>query len=172
MNYFYGIAGLLVVVVIATLLLPVSKSTIRTAYFDAKITDVWAVYTDFSSQPDWRDEVASVEFKDGSQSAWIERLKQGGIEIHLEVIESTPPNRLVLRTYSPNNFEGEYTAIFEETESGTKGTFTESSTSSGYIPKLMRFLFVNQEKIIDKYSDDARAEIQRRQNKQLRSATN
>ena len=163
MTYLYGIAALLVMLVIATYFIPMSTTTTRTTYFDASIDEVWAVYTDFASQPDWRPEVASVEFKAGSQSAWIERLKQGGIEIHLEVIEVTAPNRLSLRTSSPDSFEGEYTAIFEVTESGTKGTFTESSTALGYVPKLRRFLFVNQGKIIEKYSDDARAEIRRRQ---------
>ena len=109
-----------------------------------------------------RDDVASIRFEDASETVWIETLKAGAIEIHLSVIESQAPSRLVLATSSPGSFEGTYTAIFESNDGGTHGSFTETSTATGFVPKLIRFLLVIQADIIDRYTRDAQAEITRR----------
>ena len=122
------------------------------------------MYTDVASQPGWRDEIATISFKDESKSAWVETLRSGGIEIHLSILESHAPNKLILKTASPGSFEGEYIALFEATEDGTKGTFTEVSTATGYVAKIIRFLFVDQENMIDTYSENARREILKRRN--------
>ena len=163
MTFFYWGIGILCAVFIGTLFIPATSSATRVAEFNASIEEVWAVYTDFPSQAAWRDDVASVSFvEDGS--SWVEELKVGNIEIHLSVVESISPKRLVIKTFSPGSFEGLYTAEFSESNGKTIGTFTETSTSLGYFSKLIRFVFVDQDKIIQKYNEDARREILKRRN--------
>lgn len=162
MTSLYWIFGICVLVlIVSTVFIPTTRSATKETIFDTDIEHVWAVYTDFSSQPEWRDEVASVEFGDNGKE-WVETLKTGNIKIHIKVVEFVPPNRLVLKTSSPNRFEGLYTAEFESIQNGTEGTFTESSTTLGLVAKIVPFFFVDPEKIIDKYAEDAKREIQRR----------
>lgn len=163
MTIIYWIVGLLALTIVATFFIPTTSTTTKVINFDADINEVWSVYTDFASQPDWRDEIASISFSIENK-AWVEKLKTGNVEIHIEVMEMITPTKLVFNTSSPNSFTGKYIAEFKATENGTVGTFTESAVTTTYIAKLIHFLFVNQEKLIDKYATDAMREIERRRN--------
>lgn len=163
MNYFiYTAAVLGIAMAIAVLLIPNTISATREIAFDAPIEAVWAVYTEPESQPEWRQDVGTVSVSDDGQS-WTETLAGGGMTIHFEIVEETSPHRFVLRTSSPGSFQGRYTATFKESGSGTIGTFTEQATATGVIPKVMRFLFFNQGAFIEKYAEEAKGEIRRRQ---------
>ncbi len=161
MIYLYWVLAFVAALGFAAIFIPESASTTGTAHFDANIETVWSVYTDFASQPEWREDVVSVEFKDGERE-WVETVRPGNIKIHFRVDEFEPPTRLVLAMESPGVFQGSYTATFEKSENGTKGVFTESSTSLSFFSKVMRFVFVSQAALIDKYSEEARSEIARR----------
>ena len=157
----YTVAVLGVVGVLAAILIPATTSATRSIVFDAPIEAVWAIYTEPARQPDWRSGVGTVSVSEDGQS-WIETLSPSGMTIHFEILEKTRPHRLVLRTSSPNSFTGRYTAVFVKSGSGTIGTFTEESTASRLIPKVMKFVFVNQVAFIEKYAEEAKEEIRRR----------
>jgi len=142
-------------------LIPSTTTATQSATFSASIEDVWSVYTDFESQPNWRDELSAIEFSPDKKS-WTEIVEPGGIRINISVLEMDAPTKLVLKTGSTNSFEGVYTARFESTEEGTRGTFTETSTSQGFLAKLIRHFLVDQNKIIETYTKNARAELSRR----------
>lgn len=163
MNYaVYTAAALGIVFALAVFLIPNTTSATREIAFDAPIEAVWAVYTEPERQPDWRSDVGTVSVSEDGQS-WTETLLADGMTIHFEIVEKTRPHRFVLATSSPRSFEGRYTASFAESDSGTIGTFTEEVTASGVLPKVMRFLFFDEGAFIEKYAEEARKEIRRRQ---------
>jgi len=148
--------------VVIVLLIPSTTSTTVEIHFDTPIDKVWEVYTDFECQTNWRHDVASVEM-DPNQKSWTETLSHPSpMAIRFLVLEKTAPKRLVLQTSADGIFEGKYIAEFKSTQSGTTATFTEETTSLGFIPKIMSRLFVNQQKLIETYADEAKAEINRR----------
>ena len=176
---------------VTALALPATTRTTVEIRFDAPIEAVWAVYTDFESQPNWRSDVAKVEAvsppdcappltpeeQSASQPAvshcsktaasdytsWTETLKPSGMRVHFQVLEASAPNRLVLKTGSEGSFEGRYVAEFRAENGGTLGTFTEEATALGVVPKVLRRLFFDQRKFIEAYAEEAKAEISRRQ---------
>ncbi len=153
------VAGLAIVTV---LLMPATSSTTVEIRFDAPIGTVWQVYTDFDSQPEWRSDVGAIEMA-GDKTAWTETLKSSGMKIRLRILEKTPPSRLVLETGADGNFKGRYVAEFRHLQGGTIGVFTEEATALGIVPKVMRRLFFNQQKFIEEFAREAKAEIERRE---------
>ena len=143
------------------LLMPATTRTTVKIRFDAPIQEVWEVYTDFESQPMWRTDVARVEMSN-DKTSWIEELTKFGMIIRFQLLEKTPPSKLVLQTSVERNFEGRYIAEFKQENDGTVGTFTEETTALGILPKVMRRLFFNQKKFIEEYAEEAKAEIERR----------
>ncbi|MYK84044.1 MAG: SRPBCC family protein [Gammaproteobacteria bacterium] len=153
------VAGLAVV---TALLLPATTRTTVEIRFDAPIRAVWAVYADFESQPNWRSDVARVEMA-SDERRWTETLEMSGMTVHFQILEESPPNRLVLKTGADGSFEGRYVAEFRAENGGTVGTFTEEASALGILPKVMRRLLFNQEKFIADYAEEAKAEIGRRE---------
>ena len=94
---------------------------------------------------------------------WSEHLKQVNMIINFKVREKIDQQKLILDMNTPNVFIGEYIAVFEKIDvQKTKVTFTESATSLSVISKIVRFIFVKPEPLIDKYAADAMQEIEQR----------
>ena len=164
MNYLaYAGIALAMTAAAALFLIPGTVSTTREIIFEALIEEVWAVYTEPEKQPDWRPDVGAVSVSEDGR-AWTETLRQGGMTIHFEILEQVRPGRFVLRTGSPGSFKGRYVAHFRAEGNRTVGTFTEEATALGIIPKLVRFVFFDQAAFIEKYAEEAQAEIVRRRN--------
>ena len=147
--------------IVTLLLIPATTRTTVEIHFDAPIQAVWEVYTDIESQPNWRSDVATVEMSSDKRN-WTEELKRSSMKIRFQILEQTPPSKLVLQTGADGNFEGRYVAEFRQENGGTVGTFTEEATALGVLPKVMRRLFFNQRKFIEEYAKEAKAEIDRR----------
>lgn len=152
-------AGLAVATVI---LLPATTSTTVEISFDSPVQAVWEVYTDFESQPNWRSDVAKVEIN-SDKTAWTETLKTSGMIVRFQILEKTPPSKLVLKTGADGYFEGRYVAEFKQQQGGTTGIFTEEATALGIVPKVLGRLFFNQRKFIEEYAEEAKVEIERRE---------
>ena len=120
------------------------------------------MYTDFESQPNWRSDVGKVEMA-SDKTAWTETLKTSGMIVRFQILEKTPPRKLVLKTGADGNFEGRYVAEFRQQQGDTIGIFTEEATSLGIVPKVLRRLFFNQRKFIEEFAEEAKAEIERRE---------
>ena len=143
-------------------MIPSQTSFTKSIIFNAPVEKVWAVYNDYASQAEWRSDVEKIVVNADGRS-WSEHLKQGGTIITFTVREKIDGQKLVLEMTTPGIFVGEYKAFFEKiNEEKTKGTFTESSKSLSIPAKIVRFIFVNPEKLIDQYAADASQEIQRR----------
>ncbi|HHG90608.1 MAG TPA: hypothetical protein ENJ90_09050 [Devosia sp.] len=156
------VAILLTALAAAWVLLPAKRSATRQCRFPAPIEDVWAVYNDPESQPAWRAEIDRVEMHETIYPrSWTE-FPRHGPPIILSELEVSAPHQLVLSTRA-GGFNGRYVARFERGESGkTIGTFTETATITGFLPRLISALFVRPERIIETYAREATAEIERR----------
>ena len=162
MNILTPLIVVVVIIAAGIYMIPSQTYFTKSITFSAPIEKVWDVYNDYGSQAAWRPEIEKIEMGDDGQS-WSEHLRQGGIVIEFEVREKIEQQKMVLDIAHPGVFVGEYIAIFEKiNEDTTKGTFTESATSLSIPAKIMRFIFVNPEKLIDKYAEDALKEIQKR----------
>lgn len=152
----------LVALVAVWFLLPRKRSATRQCRFSAPIEDVWAVYNDPESQPAWRAEIDRVEMHETIYPrSWTE-FPRYGPPIILSELEVSSPHQLVLSTRS-SGFHGRYIARFEQGEGGeTIGTFTETATITGFLPRLISALFVRPERIIETYAKEAPAEIKKR----------
>ena len=163
MNLIWLFAAVVAGLAIVTLfLIPATTRTTVEIRFDAPIQAVWEVYTDIESQPSWRSDVATVEMSSDKRN-WTEELKTSNMKIRFQILEQTPPSKLVLQTGADGNFEGRYVAEFRQENGGTVGTFTEEATALGVLPKVMRRLFFKQRKFIEEYAREAKAEIDRRE---------
>jgi len=158
MALLYILGAIVVIIALAVIFIPKSTTFTKEITFDASIDDVWRIYTQPAKQAEWRPGVGKVNMSADGQT-WTETLTQGNIVIHFEIIEETAPHRYVLKTSSPNSFEGQYIAEFKQVGNQTIGTFTEQATSLSIIAKLIRFIFVNQEKQIDDYAKHAKVEL-------------
>ena len=82
--------------------------------------------------------------------------------INFRIVEKNRPETFVLATGSPGSFKGQYSAKFTRDGNSTVGTFTETATTIGMVPRVMRFLFFDQMKFIEAYADAAKEELRRR----------
>ncbi len=149
------------IITIGTLLIPKTTQTTVEIFFDAPINAVWEVYTDFESQPSWRSDVVSVQISE-DQNSWTETLEKSNMTIRFQIVEKSPPNRLVMKSEAEGRFEGRYIAEFRQEGDETIGTFTEQATTIGVFSKVMRFLFFNSRTFIEEYATESKAEIKRR----------
>ena len=157
---------LLIVLAAAWVLLPSKRSATRQCSFNASIEEVWKVYTDPASQPAWRSKIDRVEMHAPTHPRRWSEFTRHGPPVTLEEQEVSPPNRLILSTGARNFFNGRYVAEFTQDKDGrTIGTFTESATLNGFIPRVLSALFVRPEKLIETYALEAMAEIKRRRMK-------
>ena len=124
------VAGVLValvgVVAIVGIPLPSSHVVSRSIVLRQPRDSVWAVVTDFASQPSWRKDVTRVERL--SVGADVEIWREDGAEpLLLQTTESVAPRRLVRTIADPTlPFGGRWIYEFEPTPSGgTRVTVTE-----------------------------------------------
>ena len=120
------LAALVAVVTIVGLLLPAGHVASRSILLQKPRDSVWAVVTDYASQPSWRNDVTRVErVSDGAGGeVWRE---DGSEPLLLQTTESVAPSRLV-RTIADTTlpFGGRWVYELEATPSGgTRVTVTE-----------------------------------------------
>ncbi len=120
------LAAFVGVVAIVGMLLPSGHVASRSLVLHQPRDSVWAVVTEYASQPSWRKDVTRVERVSDGAGGEIWR-EDGAEPLLLQTTESVPPSRLV-RTIADTTlpFGGRWVYEFEATESGgTRVTVTE-----------------------------------------------
>jgi uncharacterized protein YndB with AHSA1/START domain len=124
-------------------LLPKGHVASRSAVFNQSAESVWHAITDVESFTSWRTDLKSVERlpDKGGRMVWRETSSQGAMTI--EVVESSPPQRLVCRIADPDlPFGGTWTYELAEAGAGTRLTITENGEIYNPIFRFMaRFIF-------------------------------
>ena len=130
MRWVLGVAGVLIVVVVAVVamgyLLPQSHVASSSARYRASPETLWASLTDVAAFPTWRKGVTRVELlpDENGQHGWREH--SGGETITFRIVEMEPPRRLVTRIADENlPFGGRWIYDLAPVDSGTRLTISE-----------------------------------------------
>jgi hypothetical protein len=145
-------------------LVPNTRSGIHSLIINGHIEDIWAVYTDPASLPNWRASVITIEDLSGTpgQRKWTE-VSRHNVRIDFRETTFEAPSRYALATASAGYFTGSYSAVFEQIEPGVvRGTFTETISTAGLGAKILAWLFVNPKTLIEEFARDAQSEVTRR----------
>ena len=158
------IAVLSIVVAGIHFLVPNTRSGIHSVVLKGSLEEVWAVYTDPASLPDWRGSVLEIVGPEGETGSrqWTEVSEQN-VRIAFQETVFDAPRRYGLNTSSDGYFTGHYLAEFEQIEPLViRGTFTETITTESLKSKILALLFVRPKHLIEGFARDAQAEIDRR----------
>ena len=162
---FIGFVAVIGVVIAAIhFLVPNTRSGAHVVTLNGSLEDVWAVYTDPASLPEWRNSVLEVVGPEGEAGSrqWTELLEHN-VRITFQETVFDAPRRYELNTSSDDYFTGQYVAEFQQIEPGfVRGTFTETITTEGLKSKILALLFVRPKQLIEEFARDAQAEIDRR----------
>ena len=161
--------GLVIAIVLLAALVvhfsvPETRSGTHTITLDGTVEEVWDVYTDPGSLPEWRASVIEIVDLEGEpgQRAWT-KVSEHGVRINFRETAFDVPTRYELATASEGYFEGSYFAEFEQVgPKAVRGTFTETLTTNGFRSKLLALLFVRPKQLIEDFAHDAQREINRR----------
>ena len=96
------LVGIVLLVIVIGALLPRDHVSSRAARYKESPAEIWSAITDYSKFPEWRKSVKQVEALPAvnGQPSWRETDSHGNV-IPYEVIESTPPQRMVTRIAHP-----------------------------------------------------------------------
>ena len=160
---FAGVLAAVALTLIA-IFVPNTRAGTHEVRLKGSVDEVWDVYTDPASLPDWRRSVAEIADLSGKPGArsWTE-VSSHGLRIDFVETKADAPFFYALRTHSNGYFNGRYSARFEQVKPNeVKGTFTEEFTTQGLRSKLLALIFVRPERLIKEFAQEAQAEITRR----------
>lgn len=137
------IVGLVATVLIVGALIPKGHVASRSARFQQPPEVLWEAMTDFASHPTWRTGLERMEplpEREG-RPLWREMGRYGPITY--EVVESSPPTRLVTRIADPElPFGGTWTYEIASRDGSSTVTITEEGEIYNVIFRFMaRFVF-------------------------------
>jgi uncharacterized protein YndB with AHSA1/START domain len=134
-----GLAALVALMVFAGALLPRNHLATQAAIFRGQPAQLWQAITDVPRFPLWRKDLKDVIAPPGAaaRAGWTEVWSHGE-RVPIQVLEWTPPARLVTRIAAPDlPFGGTWTYVLTPTSAGTELRITENGEV--YNP-LFRFL--------------------------------
>lgn len=149
---------ILLIVVIAAIALAVGYSLPEkhvargVAIIPAPPDSVWKTITDVQNYPSWRSDVKKVEVlrSPNGHVAWREG--SGGDVIPMEMVESTPPSRLVVRIASDSlPFGGAWTYELAPSGTGTRVQITENGIVYNPLFRFVSRYLMGHTKTIDDY---------------------
>jgi uncharacterized protein YndB with AHSA1/START domain len=112
---------------IGGMLLPKAHTATRSVRLSRPPEAVWAIITDFERHPSWRPGLKSIErLPDSSGRPVWREVDKHGQAIPIEIVESTPPRRMVGRIADPKlPFGGTWTYDLAPDGAGTRLRITE-----------------------------------------------
>jgi uncharacterized protein YndB with AHSA1/START domain len=154
------VATILIVLIVGTLL-PKQHTATRAARFRQPPHAVWQAITDYNKFPEWRKGVERVEALPAADGhgGWVEYVKGAG-RIPLEIVESAPPQRLVVRIADPNlPFGGTWTYEITAAAGGSALRITENGDVSNPLFRFVSQVVFGLRATIDQYLKDLGAKF-------------
>lgn len=134
-----ALVALVLIITFIGLLLPKAHIATRKIQLSRPASTVFSTITDWQAYPTWRNDVESVapwKGPDGS-TGWIEKMKYN--EIPLQILESTAPDKLVVKIADPKlPFGGIWTYDVKAVDD-THCTLTITEAGEVYNP-IFRFV--------------------------------
>jgi uncharacterized protein YndB with AHSA1/START domain len=135
-------------------LLPKQHTATRAARFHQPPEAIWSAITDYSKFPEWRKTVRGVEALPSvnGKLSWREFDKYDH-SIPYEIVESTPPQRLVTRIADPNlPFGGTWTyEVTSQSDGGTVLRITENGEIRNVFFRFVARFFMGYTKTMEDY---------------------
>jgi len=132
--------------------LPQSHLAIRTAVIPAPPDSVWKAITDVAAYPSWRTDVKQVEVVASANGRTAWREGTGRDAVPMEVVESQPPTRLVVRIASDSlPFGGAWTYRLSPEGTGTRLTISEAGVVYNPLFRFVSRYVMGHTKTIDDY---------------------
>ncbi|MBC6474125.1 MAG: SRPBCC family protein [Hormoscilla sp. GM102CHS1] len=123
---------------------------------NAPIERVWEVMTNWSEQPEWRNDLNRVEIVYNTH--FIEYPKKGGA-IHFTILNRVRPTNLELRLSGP--VQGTYTVVLSENSTGTMIEESYALTYPSVMARILAKLFFNLEAFTHQYIDNLAKEVEK-----------
>lgn len=160
MNWIRGLAVLSAVGMLGLLvmgfLLPKEYVATRTLTVDQSPAAVWAVLDDYPGQADWRPELEAVtpQPKQNGNPVWQEVYKSDD-KVTFEILEATPPTKLVKRTVSKDEDApvGVWTFEIAPTDAGSTVTITEEGSIPGPLFRLMVHFLIGPDAFVNGFAE-------------------
>jgi uncharacterized protein YndB with AHSA1/START domain len=132
--------------------LPEKHVATGVAIIPAPPDSVWKTITEVSAYPSWRKDVKRVEVLPASDGRVAWREHSGDDVIPMEVVEGTPPSRLVVRIASDSlPFGGAWTYELAPSGTGTRVQITENGIVYNPLFRFVSRYLMGQTKTIDDY---------------------
>lgn len=145
------IAALIAVTAIIGSMMPKGHTASRSAMINQPPEVLWGTITDCAAFPQWRTDVKSVEVLPdrAGHKVWREDGKNG--KMTLEVVEASPPSRLVMRIADAGAFGGTWTYELQPGGAGSRVTITENGEVYNPIFRFMSKVFFDPAATIETY---------------------
>ena len=146
------IVGLAVVVVVIGLLLPKQHVRARAISVGRKPADVFELISDFKAAPSWRPDVKEMELLPSEDGHIRYREKSRNGIITMEVVESRPPQRLIVQIADKDlPFGGVWIFDISPTASGCHLNITERGEVYNPLFRFVSRFILGYHKTIDTY---------------------
>jgi uncharacterized protein YndB with AHSA1/START domain len=162
MNTWLIVATVVVAVIVAAIAavliigsnLPVTHTVTRSVRLSQPPADVYAVVRDFSSYPEWRPDVKTVEVATAADGRVTFREDGSNGVINFELVEDLPGKRIVTRiTDTDLGFGGSWTYEFSADAGGTLVTITENGEVTNLLFRFMSRYVFGHTATIDTYQN-------------------
>ena len=147
-----AIAALIIIVVIAGAMLPVTHSATRSVVLAKPPQDVWFAITDYPTHPSWRTSVKRIERQpdQNGHSVWLE--DYGDFTLSFETMVNQPPFRLVRRIVSNTApFMGQWEYQLSPEPSGTRVVIVETGQVPNPIFRFVSRFIIGHHASLDEY---------------------
>jgi len=146
------LAALLVAVALAGAMLPKEHTVTRSVVVQQSPQEVWAVITEYASEPKWRRDLASVNrLADRNGHELVEERYKNGELLKIETMESQPPTKLVRDVVDNPIFSGRWTYQIAPEKDGTRVTITEQGRVPNPVFRFVSRFVIGHTTSLDRY---------------------
>jgi uncharacterized protein YndB with AHSA1/START domain len=133
--------------------LPKQHVAISSVTLHQPADSLWIVMFDLADYPAWWPDIKNMERRqdDAGSEIWVQTDTQGR-ELPLEIVESDPPERLVVQIADERlPFGGSWTYVIDPAASGSRVTVTEEGEIFNPAFRLLARAFLGYHGTIDRY---------------------
>lgn len=137
---------------IVLILLPNVKTVTVTKKIPFSKEEIWLKIRNLKNQTNWRKEVEEVKIlSESNPESWVERLKSGQ-EIKLKTIQLEEMSYWEMESFDGSLFDTNWKGKLKSiSEKETEISFTESFQMKSIVGKIVFYLFLNLENLINQY---------------------